>query len=126
MGVTTIAIDRLRGWIGRREESRDFIAPAQAARMAALLDRPALAEGGMLPPLWHWIYFTPDTQQSQLGSEGYPKRGSFLPRFPCRAGCGPADASDFTRRCMLAKVCLAPARSHRSLRKVARRVHWCS
>ena len=80
--MTAIDIDHLRGWIGRKEESRDTIVVAQAARLAALLDRPPPSEGEVLPPLWHWIYFTPQAPQSEIGPDGHPKRGGFLPPVP--------------------------------------------
>jgi 3-methylfumaryl-CoA hydratase len=52
--------------------------------MSALLDRtdaePRL--GDALPALWHWLYFWPTTAQSELGEDGHPKRGGFLPPVP--------------------------------------------
>lgn len=77
-----IDIDHLQSWIGRTEKARDVIAPGHAARMASLLDRPAPAPGDPLPPLWHWTYFTPDAPQSQIGLDGHPRRGGFLPPVP--------------------------------------------
>jgi 3-methylfumaryl-CoA hydratase len=35
-----------------------------------------------VPALWHWLYFLPSAQQSQLGPDGHPKRGGFLPPVP--------------------------------------------
>jgi 3-methylfumaryl-CoA hydratase len=35
-----------------------------------------------LPPLWHWLYFLPIAQQSEIGPDGHPKRGGFLPPVP--------------------------------------------
>src|SRR6185295_14759388 len=32
-----------------------------------------------LPPLWHWIYFTPKTPAREIGADGHPRRGGFLP-----------------------------------------------
>jgi len=32
-----------------------------------------------LPPLWHWLYFLPVARQSQIGADGHPARGGFLP-----------------------------------------------
>ncbi len=72
----------LQGWVGRTEESREVIAPAHAARMAALLSRDAPGKGKALPPLWHWTFFTPQAPQSQLGSDGHPRLGGFLPPVP--------------------------------------------
>jgi 3-methylfumaryl-CoA hydratase len=33
----------------------------------------------VLPPLWHWLYFLPSERQSEIGADGHPKRGGFLP-----------------------------------------------
>ena len=56
----------------------------------------AAARARTLPPLWHWLYFLPVQRQSELGADGHPRRGGFLP--PVRAaaphvGGRPADAS---------------------------------
>lgn len=32
-----------------------------------------------LPPLWHWLYFLPGERQSNIGPDGHPQRGGFLP-----------------------------------------------
>jgi 3-methylfumaryl-CoA hydratase len=49
--------------------------------LSATLDRddPAPAAGGPVPPLWHWLYFTPLARQSEIGADGHPRRGGFLP-----------------------------------------------
>jgi 3-methylfumaryl-CoA hydratase len=77
-------LDRLRGWVGRRE-SRDDIASAwPVAALAATLDRkePAPREGDAVPPGWHWLYFLETTPASELGADGHPQRGGFLPPVP--------------------------------------------
>jgi len=38
--------------------------------------------GDVLPPLWHWLYFLPVAKQSDIGDDGHPKRGGFLPPVP--------------------------------------------
>jgi 3-methylfumaryl-CoA hydratase len=35
-----------------------------------------------VPPLWHWLYFLPQARQSQIGPDGHPVRGGFLPPVP--------------------------------------------
>ncbi|RQP04105.1 MAG: acyl-CoA dehydrogenase [Paracoccus sp. BP8] len=77
-----IDIAHLQSWTGRTEESRDTITAGHTARMAALLDRPAPALGDPLPPLWHWTFFAPQVPQSQLGPDGHPRLGGFLPPVP--------------------------------------------
>lgn len=67
-------------WIGRTETRQDVIAPAPLRGLAALLDRdPDEWAEGPAPPLAHWLYFLPTARQSELGADGHPKRGGFLP-----------------------------------------------
>ena len=77
----TIDIDHLRSWIGRQEVLHDSIGRFPVAALAATLDRDDAEPqpGDALPPLWHWLYFLPRARQSQLGPDGHPKRGGFLP-----------------------------------------------
>lgn len=81
--MTAIDIEHLRGWIGRSETQRQQIAAEPAAALAATLDHDrGPASGEALPPLWHWIYFTPRARQSDLGVDGHPKLGGFMPPVP--------------------------------------------
>ena len=68
-------------WIGRSEERRDTVTAAPLDRLSATLDRddPAFADGDMVPPLGHWLFFLPDARQSEVGPDGHPRRGGFLP-----------------------------------------------
>jgi 3-methylfumaryl-CoA hydratase len=54
------------------------------AALAATLDRddPEPLPGSDVPPLWHWLFFTPLVRQSDLGPDGHAKRGGFLPPVP--------------------------------------------
>jgi 3-methylfumaryl-CoA hydratase len=76
----TLDPEILARWIGRQEEMRDVIEPRTARSMQAVLDRaPSLQPGDPLPPLWHWLYFPIIVPQSELGRDGHPKLGGFLP-----------------------------------------------
>ena len=70
-----------KDWIGRTERRSDVVTEVPVAALGATLDRddPAPQAGDALPPLWHWLYFLPIARQSELGSDGHPKRGGFLP-----------------------------------------------
>jgi 3-methylfumaryl-CoA hydratase len=85
-------IDHLKSWIGRQETLHDTATLFPAAALSATLDRddPPPAAGDALPPLWHWLYFLPTARQSQLGPDGHPKRGGFLPpvKLPRRMWAG--------------------------------------
>lgn len=52
--------------------------------MAVTLGLPQseFAPGTPLPPLWHWIYFLEALPPVELGRDGHPARGGFLPPVP--------------------------------------------
>lgn len=50
---------------------------------AALLDQPPPA-GDHLPPLWQWLYFLEHPRSDELGPDGHPASGHFLPPIPRR------------------------------------------
>lgn len=70
-------IETLRQWIGKTESRSDVITPVPIAALAATLD--IETPSGPLPPLWHWLFFLPIHRQSELGPDGHPRRGGFLP-----------------------------------------------
>jgi 3-methylfumaryl-CoA hydratase len=73
----------LQQWVGKTEVLRDVAHSETAVALAATLDHPsAPAQGEALPPLWHWTNFQAIAQHSQLGEDGHPKRGGFLPPVP--------------------------------------------
>lgn len=78
------ALAHLQSWQGRSETLADSITAAPVAALSATLDRedPGPADGTALPPLWHWMYFLPHARQSELGPDGHPRRGGFLPPVP--------------------------------------------
>ncbi len=43
---------------------------------------PRRKTGDELPPGWHWLYFLEAKPASELGPDGHPKRGGFLPPVP--------------------------------------------
>lgn len=81
--MTLIDIDHLQSWIGRTETATDHISQGQVTRISALLDKDrAPQEGEELPPLWHWCFFTSTAPQAEIGTDGHPKLGGFLPPVP--------------------------------------------
>ena len=80
----SLDIDHLRSWIGKQETLTDRATLVPVAALSATLDRAdaAPAVGDPLPPLWHWLYFLPLAQQSDIGQDGHPRRGGFLPPVP--------------------------------------------
>jgi 3-methylfumaryl-CoA hydratase len=71
----------LQDWVGRTEEWHDRIDPTPVLAMARTLDDRdfTVRAGDPLPELWHWLYFLPMVAQSEIGADGHPKKGGFLP-----------------------------------------------
>jgi 3-methylfumaryl-CoA hydratase len=76
-------IPLLQQWVGNTEVSHARISAHAASALAATIDRPfTFTPGAALPPLWHWIYFWSAAPQTEIGSDGHPQRGGFLPPVP--------------------------------------------
>lgn len=73
-----------RGWVGRSETRTDLVTAAPLAALSATLDRddPEPLPGTDVPPLAHWLYFLPLARQRDIGADGHPRRGAFLPPVP--------------------------------------------
>lgn len=70
----------LQQWIGKTEHNIDMIDYRQIRLMRTIVDiHPACLDNDELPPLWHWLYFPSTVALGQLGSDGHPHRGGFLP-----------------------------------------------
>jgi 3-methylfumaryl-CoA hydratase len=74
----------LAAWVGRRASVADVAALPPVAALSATLDRadPPPHAGDWLPPCWHWLYFLEAKPASELGPDGHPQRGGFLPPVP--------------------------------------------
>ncbi|MDQ2780770.1 MAG: MaoC family dehydratase N-terminal domain-containing protein [Pseudomonadota bacterium] len=77
-------LDALRNWIGRTEQRTDDAMAAPLAALSATLDRddPLPGPGSDVPPLGHWLYFLPVAPRREIGADGHPRRGGFLPPVP--------------------------------------------
>ncbi|MGU7784370.1 acyl-CoA dehydrogenase [Burkholderia sp. PU8-34] len=65
---------------GAAEVATDLVSLTPAAALAAVLDHDTRPRAGdALPPLWHWLYFWSVARQSELGADGHPRTGGFLP-----------------------------------------------
>ena len=71
----------LREWIGNTESVEETISAEPLHRMRATLDmEPKNIEAGeAVPPLWHWAYFLTPVRASELGRDGHPALGNFMP-----------------------------------------------
>ena len=76
----------LDGWAPGAVQHSRRVDPWPAAAFAALLDTapPALGPGDPLPPLWHWFTLLEHPAQAELGADGHPAEGHFLPPIPHR------------------------------------------
>ena len=83
MSLLASAVD---GWSPGPVTDTAVVAPGPAAAFAALLDRPAppLADGDPLPPGWHAFPFLDRPATADLGEDGHPREGHFLPPLPHR------------------------------------------
>ncbi len=74
-------MEDLQSWLGRSETLVDHISATPVRALAATLDHPdaAVRTGTPLPPLWHWLYFLPLRRASEIGPDGHPQRGGFMP-----------------------------------------------
>jgi len=78
-------LTHLQSWVGKTETLSDDITAAPVRALSATLDRDDAAPvhgSTVLPALWHWLYFLPKQRQSEIGPDGHPKRGGFLPPVP--------------------------------------------
>ena len=79
-------------FVGRTETVRARIPDEPVQLLASLLDRRVeeMSPDGALPPLWHWLIMPPPVRQSEIGPDGHPKRGTFLPpiTYPRRMFAG--------------------------------------
>ncbi|TAK99218.1 MAG: acyl-CoA dehydrogenase [Rhodospirillaceae bacterium] len=78
--TTSAASDDFSAWVGRTETVVEEISAGRVAALAATLDYDAApAAGTGLPPGWQWLFFNPTVRRRELGSDGHPQRGGFLP-----------------------------------------------
>jgi len=77
-------LNQLKEWIGRTETDIDYVTVPAVHRLAATLDRddPMPKMGDPLPVGWHQILFPRVVRHSQIGADGHPERGDFLPPVP--------------------------------------------
>ena len=75
MSIAETDVAHWRSWIGKRE-TREEVLDAQSLRRFAV----AIGEDGeAMPSLAHWAFFLPAPADGEIGADGHPKRGGFLP-----------------------------------------------
>jgi 3-methylfumaryl-CoA hydratase len=83
--ATTLA-DALQHWQPGTAQLSRRVDPWPAAAFADLIGAvpPRLDPGDPLPPLWHWFYLLDHPAQAEIGPDGHPVGGPFLPPIPGR------------------------------------------
>ena len=75
-----MTLDHLKGWIGREESASELLTPVLTERFLATFDRDGESgPGAEAPLLLHHALCHPVAATSELGSDGHPHRGGFLP-----------------------------------------------
>ena len=61
--------------------TEEVVEPGPVEMLSALFDDgiSAVPPGGDLPPLWHWVALPRWPASTETGSDGHPRRGTFLP-----------------------------------------------
>lgn len=81
--MAEIDLEYLKQWEGKQEIHHDVVSLASAQAMAATLDWEELPQAGdALAKPGHWLHFLPKTRQSDISTDGHPKKGGFLPPVP--------------------------------------------
>jgi 3-methylfumaryl-CoA hydratase len=67
-------------WIGRTQEQSDVLTPGLLRRFRATIDSDTT--GDIAPQGIHWCLGLPEAATAELGDDGHPKRGGFMPQIP--------------------------------------------
>lgn len=80
-----IDIDHLRTWIGKQDSERDSITPELVKRFQATLGghtQPSSKFASQNPLGIHWCLALSALSREDLGADGHPAKGGFLPPVP--------------------------------------------
>ena len=80
--MSAVDIDDLKRWIGREQRASDIVTPGLAERFEATLGRSAYRAAAAAPLAIHWCLAPPAVPPDELGPDGHPARGGFLPPVP--------------------------------------------
>ncbi|MBU6530367.1 hypothetical protein [Streptomyces mayonensis] len=114
----TAALDSyLESWAPAPVGDEDPLHAGPVAALSAVLDLPGSAAeaGDPIPPMWHWLYFLNWPAHGELGVDGHPVHGRFLPPLPDRQRMWAGGRCQITEPLRLGE----PAERVSSLRSVA-------
>ena len=72
----------LAAWIDRTETALGGVGEQQARLVHAVVggkSTSAPQAGDVMPPLWHWYGFPPTSPMEELGADGHPRLGDYMP-----------------------------------------------
>ena len=75
-GVTPAQLAEWQAAVGRKLVEEEILHPAPLRRYAQAIGHDGQSS---LPPLAHWAFFLPSPADGEIGPDGHPKRGAFLP-----------------------------------------------
>jgi 3-methylfumaryl-CoA hydratase len=77
-------LDHLRQWIGRTDQASDIVTAqlVRGLRATLFMEIGAPKPGDAAPFTTHWCLAQPVYPMSELGPDGHPTRGGFLPPVP--------------------------------------------
>jgi 3-methylfumaryl-CoA hydratase len=79
--MSCIDTQSLNAWIGTTREAVDVITPRLVHAYRATL-APCLSEPDVVAPGLHWCLAPPVDAMEDLGDDGHPRTGGFLPPVP--------------------------------------------
>jgi 3-methylfumaryl-CoA hydratase len=82
--ATALDLDHLRKWIGKVDETSDLVTArmAQELRACLFLDLGTPKTGDAVPLTTHWCLSPAIVAAPEIGPDGHPARGGFLPPVP--------------------------------------------
>lgn len=80
--MAEVDIAHLRQWIGNEERKVDVVTIGLADRFRATLGSRVVAPGDALPLAIHWCLAPAAVPAEEIGGDGHPARGGFLPPVP--------------------------------------------
>ncbi|WP_433799396.1 hypothetical protein [Actinomycetospora sp. CA-084318] len=77
--------DVTQGWAPEPVTTTGGTSAWTVAAVSGMFDLdPVAGDGDPLPPMWHWFGFLEHPRTDELGDDGHPRHGHFLPPIPDR------------------------------------------
>src|SRR5262245_1520860 len=121
-------LEKLKEWIGQKETDVDYVTVPAVHRLAATLDLdyPTPKMGDALPVGWYHVFFPRIVRHSQVGPDGHPARGDFLPPVPLPRRMFAGRRVRFLNDLRVGDEMDASLRSRASLSSKGAPGRWCS